>query len=298
MVCVFIWDVLHIIWFVWLSGLCEWMVCVIIWFMWMVWVKGCNIENDKWFVDFLVSVIIWFVWINGLCVWLSGLCEYMICVIIWFVWIPSHKPSLHTNNPFTQTMYHSLFYLLCGLCDYLVFVNKWFVWRHGLCEGITSLHTNHLYSSVLHPFTQAIPSHKPFIILCTTYYLGCTTYHLVCVIIWFVWINGLCDYLVCETIYHILTHKPDNNASLHTNHPFTQTIDHSLYYLPSHKPSQIITQTLIILCITSLHTNHPFTQTIYTHKPDNHTNKINPFMQTIYCSLYYSHTIQISTQIR
>ena len=113
----------------------------------------------------------------------------------------------------------------------MVCVNRWFVWRDVIPSHkpfiilcITSLHTNHLFTQTLYshkldnhtnqinPFMQTIPSHKPIIILCITY-------NLVCVKGWFVW------------------------------HPYTQTINHSQYYISSHKPS--------------LQTNHPFTQTIY-----------------------------------
>ena len=185
----------------------------------------------------------------------------MVCVKGWFLWIPLHKPfkilcitSLHSNHPFTQTMHHSLYYLLYSLCDYLVCVNKWFVWRDGLCEGIiglcegmTSLHTNH-------PFTQTIYSHKP---------------------------NNHTNQIIWNTenykwFYHSLYYfyKP-YIISLHTIriilYPFTQTN-------PSHK-------SFIILCITSLCTNHPFTETIPSHKPFLHTN--HPFTQPIYHSLYY-----------
>ena len=95
-----------------------------------------------------------------------------------------------------------------------------------------------------------------------------------CNIVWLVckdMINGFTNQIITQAIY---SHKPDN----HTNQIIWNT-------------SQIITQIIIILCITSLHTNHPFTQTIYSHKPDNHTKPSLhtnlPVTQTMYHSLYY-----------
>ena len=63
-----------------------------------------------------------------------------------------------------------------------------------------------------------------------------------------------------QTIYHSLYYIPSHKPSLHTNQLFTQTIYHSAYYIPSHKPSNIP-------CIRFLHTDHLFTQTILSHKP-------------------------------
>ena len=156
----------------------------------------------------------------------------------WFVWRdgPSHNPSLHTNHPFTQTIYHSLYYIsshepslhtnhlsffeiilfvwigmINGLCEGKVCVNGWFVWRDGLC--------------------------------------------LVSVMLMIIW---LCEVMVCVTCIH----------------PFAQTIYHSLFYIPSHKPSlhtnHLSFSVLHIIWLLwrdgykshcpCLHINHPFTQ--------------------------------------
>ena len=145
----------------------------------------------------------------------------------------------------------------------------WFVWRHGLCDLYPSLHTNHLQFSVIQIIWFVVTIH----------------------ISWFVWRDGLCHFT-----------ETRHNPSLHTNHPFTQTI------LP-HKLLIISLHTNLIICNTeydkwimsglwerikslhkdqmqsipshnpSLHTNHPFTQTIPSHKPSLHT--IHPFTQSI-----------------
>ena len=194
--------------------------------------------------------------------------------------------------------------MINGLCKWLVCVKGCFVWRDWLCEGmesryrdqtpsippckpfillcITSLHTNHLSFSVLHPFTQTIPSHKPTFhtkpslqtnypftqtipshktslhknqIICNTKndkwfllhpcYHSLYYYYLVCV-------KG------CNTESNTrflwrdgLFEGMADGMALHCiayYHPFTQTI-------PSHKPS--------------LHATHPFTQCIPSYKPDN-----------------------------
>ena len=103
-----------IIWFVWINGLCEWMVCV----------KGCNTANDKWFV-----------WLSGMYYILSGLCDYLVCVNKWFVWL-SGLCGWFVWRDVIQRMIN-------GLCEgiHLVCVNIWsvrmnglFVWLSGLCE--------------------------------------------------------------------------------------------------------------------------------------------------------------------
>ena len=142
------------------------------------------------------------------------------------------------NHPFTQTIYHSLYYILSGLCEGIlsgivwrdglcegvVWVQGWFVWRDqdigivwrdGLCDGMVCVkgwivwgngpfkQTIPSHKPSLHtnqPFTLTIPSQKPFILLCITYCL-------VCLKAWTVWLLS------------IPSHKP----SLHTNHPFIQT---------------------------------------------------------------------------
>ena len=192
----------------------------------------------------------WFVWRDELS---SFSVLHIKSHIIWFVWketIPSHKPSLHTNHPFTQTIsshkpsLHTN-QIICNTGN-----EKWFEWRDGLCEGmvcverwflcITFLHTNH-------PFTPTISSQKPFIIFCITYYLVCVK---AC--------NTENDKPSLCTIHPftqtILSHNPfpSHKPSLQTNHPFTQIIT-------SHKPS--------------IQTNHPFTQTIPSHTPDSMQNR-------------------------
>ena len=175
----------------WRHGLCD--------YKWFVWRDGykspssclhtnqtiCNTEKDG-LCERLVFVKGWFVWRDGLC-------KVMVCVKGWVVWREV-------------------------LCEGLVCVNGWFVWRvgflwrDGLCEGIICVQAQDFQA-------QAISSHKPFIILCITYYLVCvkgwkqvtqsmplhkpplTQNHLsfsVLHIIWFVWrdviqrmINGL-----------------------------------------------------------------------------------------------------------
>ena len=136
-----------------------------------------------------------------------------------------------------------------GLCDYLVCVrgcntenDKWFSLNSPcIILSITSLHTIQL--SLL-PFTQTIPSHKPFL---HTNHLSFSVIH----IIWLMWrdviqkmINGLCEGLVCveglcepslyNSLYYILSglcegmvsvsSLPTNHLSFLVLHPFTQTI--------------------------------------------------------------------------
>ena len=151
--------------FVWRDGSCEGMCH-------FTEIRHKTIKSSKPFV--LLCITYCLVCVNGWFVWgLFG-------VKGWLVWrVGSHTP----------------FIILC-ITYYLVCVKGWFVWRDGLCEGINglfesmvlcegmvcvkgwfvwkpSLHTNQKSFSVLHPFTQNIPSHEPYIILCIIYYLVC-----------------------------------------------------------------------------------------------------------------------------
>ena len=123
--------------------------------------------------------------------------------------IPSHKPfilSCHTNHPSHKPSFHTNHLLFSVL--YII----WFVWRYviqrrinGLCEGLVcvdglceptlcyALYYIPLLFSVLHPFTQTIPSYKPFIITLHTNQLICNTENDK----WFVWRDGLCEGMVC-----------------------------------------------------------------------------------------------------
>ena len=138
--------------------------------------------------------------------------------------------------------------------------DKWFVWRDGLCEP--SLHHSLYYilsvsglcevKNTIHPFTQTITSHKPSLHINHLSHPSHIPDNMKHRELWMVCVKG------CNT--------ENDKWSLHTNHPFTQTIYHSLYW-------------------PSLHTNHPSTQTIPLHKPSLST--IHPFTKTIYYSLYY-----------
>ena len=108
-----------------------------------------------------------------------------------------------------------------------------------------SLHTNHLLFSVLHPFTWTILSHKPIIILWNTYYLVCVKGYDK----WFVWRDGLCEWMVC--LNGRIVSGLFNYYLVCVKGWFVWLVS-----IPLHKP-------FIILCFTSLHTNHPFTQNIY-----------------------------------
>ena len=249
-----------------MDGLCEGMVCV----------KG------------------WFVWRDGLCEGMEyKLIFFSLLHIIWFVQrdaYKSHSSCLHTNHKICNTEKGKWFVWRDGfvwrddLCDgigmicvkgWFVWRDKWFVWRDGL-----------------HPFAQTKPSHKPFIILCITYYLVCVKGYDK----WFVWRDGLCEGLVCVSGLCEVTHSRqyviqrsingllEGMVFLHSIylsftvlHALTQTIYHSLYYIPSLHTNHPFTQ-IIPSHKPSLHTNHPFTQTINSHKPSLHTN--HPFTQT------------------
>ena len=161
------------------------------------------------FCEERVCVKGWFLWRDVIQRMIIGLCEGMVCDKAWFVW----RDVIHR--------------MVNVLCEGMVCVkgwntenDKWFVWLSGLREASMyyslyyipshkpSLHTNHLS----YPFTQSILSHKPFIILCITYYLVCAQKPFI---------------ILCIT-------------SLHTNPPFTQTI-----YL--HKPDN---HTIQVICNT------------------------------------------------
>ena len=166
--------------------------------------------------------------------------------------------------------------MINGLCKPSLNYSLYYIPPHKpfiiLC--VTSLHTNHLHKpdnhmnhisfSILFPFTQSIPLHKPFIISFHTNQIICNTdndkWFLwrdgLCEGInglwkgWFVWrevlqrtINGLCDYLFCV-----------KGCNTETDKGFMWMASFCGWFV--WKP-------FIILCITSLHTNHPFTQTIY-----------------------------------
>ena len=145
---------------------------------------------------------------------MDSLCEPSLYCSLYY--IPSHKPFII-------------------LCITSLYTNH----QHKLNN-----HTNHLSFSVLHPFTQTIPSHKPIINTQTIYH----------------------------SVYDIPSHKPSNipcMSSLHTDHLFKQTII-------SHKPFIIlcITYYLVFLIIWYVWTIpvlfavlHPFTQTIPSDKP-------------------------------
>ena len=167
--------------------------------------------NDKWFV------------------WRDGLWEGMVCAKgcntendKWFVWRDLiqriiqgwFEQTIHTNQIITQTIYNSLY---------------------SFPSHKPSLHTNHFLFSVLHPFTQTIPSHQAPLHL---NHLLFSVLH----IVWFGWRDMVCVDCMCEGMSH--------NPSFHTNHPFTQTIYHSPYYILSGLCEGIV-------CVTSLHTNHP-----------------------------------------
>ena len=113
-------------------------------------------------------------------------------------------------------------------------------------------HTNHFSFSVLHFFTQTIPSYKPFIISLNTNKIICNTEKG-----WSVWRDGLCEGMVCGHTNQIICnsgmaytnhpHKPDNQTntlSFSVLHCFTQTI-------PSHKPSLHISHliTYYLVCV-------------------------------------------------
>ena len=118
-------------WFAWRDGLCEGMVCVQI---------ICNTENDKWFVwrnglcEGMVCVKGWIVSglynvtqfrqyviqrrINVLYYILSGAFEGMVSVKRWFVWRDGLCHFTETRiHPFTQTIYHYLYYILSCSCE-------------------------------------------------------------------------------------------------------------------------------------------------------------------------------------
>ena len=144
----------------------------------------------------MVCVKGWFVWRDVILRMINGLCEGMVHVNGWFVWWLVWSE---------------------GLCEGMVSVVRWFVWRDGLC--------------LVHPFTQTIPSHKPYGLcegMVHSHKPSLHTYKIICNTEndkWFVGRDG-----------------PSCKPSRFTNHPFTQPIYHSLYYIPSHRPS--------------LHTNH------------------------------------------
>ena len=212
----------------------------------------------------------------------------------------SHEPSLHTIHPFTQTRYYVVQTVINGLSDIwitycLVCVKGYGKWLHPFTQTIASYKPFIIlwitYGKWLHGFTQTIPSHKPFIILCITCYLdcvkgydklfvwrdglhegmvcvkGCITYCLICVkglhIVWFVSLHK-------DQTQSIPSHKPDN----HTNHPFTQTIYHLLYYILSSLWDYLV-------CL-------PSTQTIYQYIP---SHKHKPSLPTNCLSFSLLHII-------
>ena len=113
--------------------------------------------------------------------------------------IPSHKPSFHTNKIICNTIPSHKPFIILFIMYYLVCVKGWIQVTQSMPLHKPSLHTNH-------PFTLTIPSHRPSL---HTNYSSFSLLH----IIWFVWTDGLCEWMVHT-----------NHLSLHTNHPFTQTI--------------------------------------------------------------------------
>ena len=203
-----------------------------------------------------------------------------LCELIWMVCVK----GCHTNHPFAHNIHSNKTFIILSNTYYLVCVkgcntesDKWFVWRGGWFVWSVGSHK---------PSTQAIPSHKLFIISLHTIHLS----FFVLQIIWFVWrdmINCLCERLVCVKgcntendkwfvwkgllVWMVCVNHPFTQT-IHTNKIITHTIYHSLYYITSHKPS--------------LHTNYLFTQTRLSHKPSLHTNHLSVsvlhyFTQTI-----------------
>ena len=108
-------------WFVWLSCLCEGMVCV--WTLWSDTIQTiCNTQKDKW----LILHIFWFVWRDGLC-------EGMVFVKGLFVSLHRDHKSPQSRQYIIQRRVNGLYYILSGLCEGMVCVKGWLVWRDGLC---------------------------------------------------------------------------------------------------------------------------------------------------------------------
>ena len=218
--------------------------------------------------------------------------------------IPSHKPSLHTNN-LTFSVIHIIWLvwrdviqrMIKCLCEGLVcvdglyepslyytlyFIPVLFSVLHPFTQTIPAHepdnHTNHLPFSALHPFTQTIPSHKPFIM----------SFH----------INHLSFSVLHPFTQTIASHKP----SLHNNH-LSFSVLYIIWFMWRDEiqrvmnglceglvcvdglcePSLYYTQYCIPVMFSVL---NPFTQTIPSHKPDNPTNYksfsvLHPFTQTI-----------------
>ena len=224
-----------------INGLCEGMVCV----------KGCNTENDNWFL-----------WKDGL---YEGMYYYLVCVKgydkwflwrWWFVWRDAIQRII--LGWFTQTICHSLYYITSHKPDnhtnHLAFsVLHPFTQTITSCKPfiITPLCTNH-------PFTQSIPSHKQFIILCITFYLfcvkGCNKENDK----WFVWWAGLRGWFIWSI-------------------PFTQTI-------LSQKRFIILCITFYLVCVKGWIVSGVCEGIESSHRDQ--TQNLH-FKQTIYPSLYY-----------
>ena len=180
--------------------------------------------------------------------------------------IPSHKPSLHTNHPFTQSNTSQIPSLHTNNLSFTVLHLTCSATTYGNNAPSPSLHTNQTISlHTIHPFTQTIPSHKPFIILCIT------SLHT----------NHPFTETIYYSLYYILSSLHTNHLSLHANHPFTQTIT-------SHKPLFIPFTQTIPSHKPSLHTIHLFSQTIPSHNPSLHTK---PCLQTNHLSFSVLHIV-------
>ena len=95
---------------------------------------------------------------------------------------------------------------------------------------------------------------------------------------WFVWLSDLHGWIVwMDVTQTTLSHKP----SLHTNH-----LSFSVLHIIGFACSSGLSFSVLHPFTQTIHINQVITQTIYSHKPDNHTNK--PF----------THTNQIFTQTR
>ena len=145
------------------------------------------------------------------------------------------------------------------------------------------------------PITQTIPSHKPFIILCITYYLVCVNgwiqvtqsmpshkpFIILCITYYQVCVKGYDKWSVLHIVQFVSLHRNQTESILHRNQIITQNLLSSFVLhiiIPSYNPALHTNQTICntnhlsfsvlhIVWIVSLHRDQ--TQSIPSHKPDN-----------------------------
>ena len=148
--------------------------------------------------------------------------------------IPSHKPTLHTNQPFTQTFpsHKPSLYTNHPFTPTILSHKPTFHTNHpclyyilpGLCKGMNSV-------TCIHPFTQTIYHHTVHAFTQTRQYVIQKMMNGLCegkVCVkgcnvendkWFVWLSGLCEGLDVSGLCEV-----------------TQTRQ---YVIPSHKPDNM-----------------------------------------------------------